>query len=740
MKKKYFFILSLFITSILFAQDNATESIADTAKPRDRNLDEVEITSTSSANRTVLYQPQSIAKLGSTEINRSTGLFLDDAINTSIPGVFMERRTVSAGQQFNIRGYGNGARGTNGVSSNFDSQGCKVYLNGIPVTDAEGITLMDDIDFCSIGNVEVVKGPAGTLYGLAVAGVVNLKVKQPEPNKISIGQDVLIGSYGLQRYTSHLEIGREKASVLVNYGKQLYKGFMPHTKSHKDFVNAFGEFRPNTKQTVSAYFGYSNSYDERNGELTIGQWDTLDYSGNLSYIKNNAHSNVTTFRTGLSHAWQLHKYVSNTTSLFGTGLISNVSSSGGWTDKSSINYGLRNTFDVKVPFGKGWNISGITGVEGQMQNAQIFGYPMVTDSYDITGYNLIGNLRSNQNTVSKTISAFSEWTLGMPYDFSLTAGLGYSAMCIELNDRFFVASNNNPSNAYGTHKPSQYKAKYLNMLSPHVAINKVFIKEISVYASFNMGYKAPVSSYFFIPLTGEVVRGLKPERGMQTEVGTKGSLLNDRITYQVAGFYAIFSDKMTVVAVANEANTATSYTYVTNGGKQNHIGVEALLKVDAYRPSKGFVKVLSPFVNFSYSHFKYADFRFQQLSSDKKSVVETDYSGNTVAGVPPIVFNAGVDFVSRPGLYANMAFNYRNAMYFTSDGKNKTKATHNLNAKVGFKRTFIKHFGLDVYFGVNNITSHQNYAMVFINQLPDAYLPAPRKANFFGGISLKAIF
>ena len=120
-------------------------------------LDKVEITATSNPNKQLLYQPVSITKLNKAELNRGNGLFLDDAINGNVPGVTMNRRSVSGGQQFNIRGYGNGVRGTNGASSNFDGQGYKVYLNGIPITDAEGITVLDDIDFNSIGNVEVVK-------------------------------------------------------------------------------------------------------------------------------------------------------------------------------------------------------------------------------------------------------------------------------------------------------------------------------------------------------------------------------------------------------------------------------------------------------------------------------------------------------------------------------------------------------------------------------------------------------
>src|SRR5258705_2832581 len=131
-----------------------------------RTLDNVEISATSNLNKALLYQPAAITKLTTLELKRGTGLFLDDAIQTNVPGVTMNRRTVSGGQQFNIRGYGNGSRGSRGVSSNFDGQGYKVYLNGVPVTDAEGISTLDDLDYSSVGNVEVTKGPAGTLYGL----------------------------------------------------------------------------------------------------------------------------------------------------------------------------------------------------------------------------------------------------------------------------------------------------------------------------------------------------------------------------------------------------------------------------------------------------------------------------------------------------------------------------------------------------------------------------------------------
>ncbi len=703
------------------------------------NLDEIEVTATSNPDRRVLYQPASISVIGKNEIDRGTGLLLDDAINTNIPGVYMQRRTLSAGQQFNIRGYGNGTRGTNGINSNFDGQGYKVYLNGIPITDAEGLTLMDDIDFGSVGGVEIVKGPSGTLYGQAIAGVVNLTTIKPHPGTSSLGQKIILGSYGLQRYTSTLMLGKEKSSILVNYGKQKYNGFMPHTHSNKDFVNLSGEFTPNQKQAIHVYFGFSDSYEERNGEITKEQWEMVDYSGNPRYIKNNAHSNIISFRAGVGHTYRFSQSIANTTSVYGTGLTSNVSSAGGWTDKSSINYGLRSTFDTKFSLGDHLSVSGITGVEAQKQNAQTMGYPMVVDSFNTTGYNIIGTIRSNQYTLSKTLSLFSEWTLLLPEAFSITAGLGYSSLGIELNDRLYSSANNNPSNPNAIRKPVQYKKSFHNMLSPHLAINKVFAKQISVYAAFSTGYKAPVSSYFFIPVTGQLVPGLKPEKGTQFEVGSKGTLFGGRLNYQFAAFTIRFKDKMTTVAVADSTNTATSYVYVANAGEQNNTGIEMLIKGIAYH-SSDFINEISPFVNIAVAHFRYGDFKYQQLTKDKKSIVEVDYSKKTVAGVPPVTFNTGFDLTTTPGLYMNITYSFRAKMYYTSDNLNMTGQNHLLNAKLGYKHEFGKHLGLDTYFGLNNITQNQNYAMVFLNQLPDAYIPAPNKINCFGGLNIKYIF
>lgn len=722
---------------------DCNDKVTISLKPADDALDNVEITATSNQNKALLYQPVSITKLSLVELKRGNGLFLDDAINANVPGVTMNRRAVSSGQQFNIRGYGNGSRGTRGVSSNFDGQGYKVYLNGIPVTDAEGITTMDDIDFGSVGNVEVVKGPAGTLYGLAIAGVVNLKTIKPEKGQSSIGQDIMLGNYGLQRYTTHFQAGGEKSSLLVNYGHQKSEGYTIHNNSRKDFVNVAGDFQPTTKQSFSAYFGYSNSYDERSGELTIQQYNTNDYSGNIDYIKRNAHSQVYTVRAGLGHTYTFNNHIANTTAVFVTGFNSNASSAGGWTDKSTTNLGIRSAFDTKFELGNGLTLSGITGVESQRINAQTIGYTMVKDPRDPNAiwtygnpyYWILGASTSNLYAVSATTSLFTEWTFALPKGLSFTGGIGYSSMKIGLDDRFYVAN-----------KPSHYDTAYKSMLSPHFAINKVFNDEIAVYVSYSKAYKAPVSSYFYIPYvaspannsTGILNSHLKPEAGNQFEIGTRGSLLNSRLSYQLALFHTVFSNKMTTVAVPLNATT-TAYSYLVNGGKQDHKGIEVFLKYNLLKTAKGLFTAITPFVNYTYADYTYEDFRYQ-TGTTVANTKTYDFSGSPVAGVSKHVVAIGTDLMTKTGLYGNILYLYRDKMPITAPDTMYTSAYNLLNAKLGYKKRISGHFDLDLSLGIDNITGAKYPMMVFVNQIPDAYVAGPRKASYFAGIKLNYIF
>jgi len=162
-------------------------------------------------------------------------------------------------------------------------------------------------------------------------------------------------------------------------------------------------------------------------------------------------------------------------------------------------------------------------------------------------------------------------------------------------------------------------------------------------------------------------------------------------------------------------------------------GVEALVKFTAYRSENGFFNMVGPFANLTYSEFEYGDnFTIQ------KSVTSTeDYSNKKVGGVAKIMFNLGLDLVMKYGLYANVNYNYKDKVPITSLNDLYAKNYNLLNGKIGFQHSLGNHFDIDLYLGATNITGAKYYLMVFVNQLPDAYIPAPKNASIFGGLNLK---
>ena len=146
--------------------------------------------------------------------------------------------------------------------------------------------------------------------------------------------------------------------------------------------------------------------------------------------------------------------------------------------------------------------------------------------------------------------------------------------------------------------------------------------------------------------------------------------------------------------------------------------------------------MVRPFANFTYSDFTYGD----NFTIQKSVTVTEDYSGKKVAGVAPKVFNMGVDLGLAAGFYANATYTYRDGVPITSLNDVYAKSYNLVNAKIGLRRNLGAHFDIDVYAGAGNLTNTKYYLMVFANQLPDAYLPAPRHTNYYGGINLKYIF
>jgi iron complex outermembrane receptor protein len=141
-------------------------------------------------------------------------------------------------------------------------------------------------------------------------------------------------------------------------------------------------------------------------------------------------------------------------------------------------------------------------------------------------------------------------------------------------------------------------------------------------------------------------------------------------------------------------------------------------------------------VNFTKNDFTYAN----NFTIQKSVTSIEDFTGKQVAGAPKWTVNAGIDMLFNGGLYANLTYNYKDKTPISGLNDFYTTSYNLLNGKIGFKKQISNHFSTDMYIGATNLTNTKYYIMVFANQLPDAYLPAPRNAMVFGGLNLKYTF
>ena len=227
MKKNYIIALSLSMIGFAHAQEN------------EKNIDEIEIharTKVIKEREEFKRHAQSTEIISNYELNRSNPSFIEQSLGT-MAGVQVEKRTLLGGQRIIVRGYGNDQK--------FNNWGIKMYLNNIPLTGADGVTVLDDVNFGLVNRIEVIKGPAATLYGGGSGGVVRFYI-QPENKKgTSVSEQFSTGSFKLfQSSTSVTNVG-DNYSITANYGHIGSDGYRPHGKSIKNFYNINGEFKLN---------------------------------------------------------------------------------------------------------------------------------------------------------------------------------------------------------------------------------------------------------------------------------------------------------------------------------------------------------------------------------------------------------------------------------------------------------------------------------------------------------------
>lgn len=218
MKAVFFLPVILFFSIPVISQEDG-----DSIKTYE--LNEVVVTGTKTeVSRNLL--PVALSVVNRERISESSESALLPVLSEEVPGLFISERGVTG---FGVSSGAAGQISVRGIGGSPNTQ-VLVLLNGNPqYMGIFGHPLPDAYRATDVSRVEVIRGPASTLYGSnAMGGVINIITKEAEKDGISASLGTSYGSYNTWKYFLNTGYRKKNFSVF---------GGLNHDQSdgHRDF-------------------------------------------------------------------------------------------------------------------------------------------------------------------------------------------------------------------------------------------------------------------------------------------------------------------------------------------------------------------------------------------------------------------------------------------------------------------------------------------------------------------------
>jgi iron complex outermembrane receptor protein len=638
--------------------------------------------------RSLLEVPASVNVLTYNNLNRFSNSSLVPAVNTQ-PGVRMEERSPGS-YRFSIRG--------SSLRSPFGVRNVKFYWNGLPFTDGSGNTYLNLLDFNSVERIEVIKGPAASLYGSGTGGVVLLEsISGPAPTEASITS----GSFGLIRATIGATIlSTEKSTLSVRSAYQMADGYREQTGMDRftaslDWKHDFSE-----RTTLSFTFLTSSLNYETPGGLTKSQFEqdaqqarpaTNTLPGAVE--QQAAVSNQTNyFASTVDHQWNTRW--STRVGIFGSYTRFSNPAIRNYEKREETNAGGRTETTYRTQL--------LNSPAKFVLGGEYHHFLSPIDVYqNVQGVR--GNLQTRDELTSRTGLIFTQLEIDLPRHYYLTLGGS-------MNVLRYTFERSLPD-------PSVYQQRdFETRLFPRIAILKKVTDQMSVFSSVSAGFSPPTLAEVR-PSTGTYNNSLQPEQGLNTELGLRGSFFNHRLRYDVVGYSFHLREAIVIQRAADGAE------FFVNAGKTRQQGIEALISYNTL-PSATRSAGLSCWVSYSLNHYFFEDY---VQDGD-------DFSQNRLTGVAPNVWVTGIDLITNMGLYAQSTVTYSDHLPL-NDANTEYAAKYWLaGMRAGYKRA-MKKIIADFFIGVDNLLDERYSLGSDINAAGGRYYNAAPERNYYVGFT-----
>jgi iron complex outermembrane receptor protein len=604
--------------------------------PSFSNLNEV-IISANRERQARIDAPVAISTISQSAIRDTKATQIDQLLNQSA-GVYM----IDLGNQQHAMAI----RQPLGYNNYF------LYMeDGIPIR-VEGDfnhNALIEVNDASLERIEIVKGPASSLYGSeAVGGAVNFITQAP--SLVPYAKiEAEAGSYGLKRTNFFASTTVNKLGLYIGgYYADRNVATNQYDDYHKLALNFRADyaFNANTKLTVTA--AKVNYYTDQKGGLDSTQFFNKQYVSDPISNQRFTYRKIDALRARatLDHNWNDSSKTSFTlyyrnnsegqNPFYDETYPVNSQSTGQINVDAFKSYGTIIQHIQKFNWAHAKWITGISAdispESYQAQNILINVTPQgVYDSYSLTGKMLAHFGATLYNTAAYTQFEF------MPFNkFKVVAGARYDRLDYNFTNSLTPGKTTGPADTIN----------HFAHLTPKIGITYDFGNNRALYANYSLGFAPPNITDLY---SGYTVPDLKPASFYNYEIG--GWFGISKRGYIEASLYQLNgTNEMVSIIQPNGISLAE------NTGKTRHRGMELSFN---YNP------VDELFFRFggTYVQHKYLDF------FDGKNNV----SNNLMANSPPFIINTQLNYKPKYIRGFNISLEWQNIAAYYTDPENLHK-------------------------------------------------------------------
>ena len=534
-----------------------------------------------------------------------------------------------------------------------------------PLNSSVGV-LVDGVDFSGaataatlfdIQQVEILRGPQGTLYGAnALAGLVNIVTNRPTPTfesnlKLTVGD---YGMFGLGGTISNAVTDRSRFRIAVQHYSD--DGFMVNEYLGRDDTNDHDELTVRAKLTTDLS-------ESAQLDLTAGLID-IDNGYDAFSLDNNR----ITRSDQPGQDRQESTFVSAELRWEGNKPFDLIARFG--VTNSDIDYGYDEDW-THIGFDP-WEYSSTdryrrdrSTMSGELRLVSSKSGPVFNDTTDWTFgvYSLDQNVDLRRDYTYLPIPYQSEFSVRRAALFGETRSDLGNGLQLILGLRFERHSADYSDTENVRFDPSD------TMVGGRLALEYQWDPSTIVYTSLARGYKA--GGFNTDGSLDADLRRYEPESLINLEVGLSRSWADETSFLRASVFRMARHDVQIASSLTRVRidGSAEFIDYVGNAAEGSNIGVE--MEVSTHLSNQ-----LRLFANVGMLRTEYRDF---------VSASGENYSGRDQAHAPEHQYSAGVEFSIAQGWLVNYTLEGRDAFFFSDSHDEKSRAYNLSHLKIGYE-------------------------------------------------------